>query len=276
MTRLSLLLPRLGPAGELADGSTLCQLADQVEGLGFTGLWTTDALARDYASPDPLVVLAGIAARTERLLLGSSIVQLPIRDPTLLANQVQTLALFAPGRIRIGVGAGSNRADFVATGTEFAERFNIFSERVEILRRHLDAAPVGGVVLSGLGVPRPQLFLGTWRNPASIARAASEFDGWIASVLKTDWRSLEESLATYREAGGTNAIAVNLVVDARLVGRTDWSSGATMRVSNDDAPEVIERLSHLGFQEVAIRIDGHSQAALGRLAEVSRTWLEGS
>ena len=106
--RLGLVLP--------PRASDLVAVAQEAERIGFDSLWVTDTLNRGAMRADPLVALGVAAAVTERVALGSCVVQAPLRPPFVLANQAGSVAALAGGRLTLGLGAGSTPGDFAAAG----------------------------------------------------------------------------------------------------------------------------------------------------------------
>jgi probable F420-dependent oxidoreductase len=119
----SFLLPELA-----ADhGVQVRAFARRAEELGFESLWITDHVVtaqRFYRVGwlDSLMTLAHVAAVTERVQLGTSILILPLRQPALLAKEVATLQTLSDGRYLFGVGTGWFGPEFAAAGVQKAER----------------------------------------------------------------------------------------------------------------------------------------------------------
>lgn len=107
-----------------ADPDELVDLAVRAERAGFDGffLWDHIVFADDGDGPDivdPWLVLAVIAARTERITIGTMITPVSRRRPWVLARQTATLDLLSGGRLVLGVGLGSPaKGDFEAFGDE--------------------------------------------------------------------------------------------------------------------------------------------------------------
>lgn len=87
-----------------------CRLA---EDLNFDSVWTTDHIAvnKQFSNPygsiyESLITLGYVAAKTERVKLGTSIIVLPMRNPILFAKQTATLDQLSDGRLILGLGAG--------------------------------------------------------------------------------------------------------------------------------------------------------------------------
>ncbi|KQS98368.1 hypothetical protein ASG23_11175 [Cellulomonas sp. Leaf395] len=77
---------------------------------------------------EPLVTLGYLAAVTERLRLGTSVLVAPLRDRFVIAKQVATLHQLSKGRMILGVGVGWNAQEFDAVGADYAHRSAITDE----------------------------------------------------------------------------------------------------------------------------------------------------
>jgi hypothetical protein len=96
------------------DATDLVDRAVAAEAAGWDGVFVSDSLPfADY--PDPWILLAGIAARTETIRLGTWVVPVPRRQPWQLAQEVATLDRLSDGRVVFGAGLG-NDDDYVAYG----------------------------------------------------------------------------------------------------------------------------------------------------------------
>ncbi|MFB8005872.1 TIGR03619 family F420-dependent LLM class oxidoreductase [Nocardia sp. NPDC056000] len=122
--------------------STLVELARQAEELGFAGIWLPDHLLppSDYGPVyggvyEPLTTLAYLAAATNRVVLGTSVLILPLREPILLAKQAATLAHVSGGRFILGVGTGWESYEFDAVGADFATRGAATTAALHLIRQ---------------------------------------------------------------------------------------------------------------------------------------------
>ena len=102
--------PRDRPLGRIVD------YARRIERRGFPGIWVTDSLGRGRPTLDPLVALGVLSAATERVELGTAVLQVSLRNPIELAHRVQSVQAVSGGRLRLGVGSGSTQADFDLLG----------------------------------------------------------------------------------------------------------------------------------------------------------------
>ncbi|MDQ3045767.1 MAG: LLM class flavin-dependent oxidoreductase [Chloroflexota bacterium] len=167
------------------------------EELGFDSLWVCDhftAAVDDAPLYEAWTTLAGMAAATSRIRLGTLVTCGTFRHPALLAKEIVTVDHLSAGRLEIGLGAGWWAEEHVRFGFPFGapiERFARFAETVEVLDLLLrgDPCDYNGeyVQLSGaraaptaLQVPRPPLMIAA-QSPRMLRLAARYADSWIAS-----------------------------------------------------------------------------------------------
>ncbi len=97
------------------------------------------------AEPSALVCLAGAAVTTERIRLGTLVLNNDLHHPVTLAQELATLDQLSGGRLEVGLGAGHSFTEYAAMGQPFdppAVRKERLAESVEILRALLDGGPV--------------------------------------------------------------------------------------------------------------------------------------
>jgi F420-dependent oxidoreductase-like protein len=118
-------------------------LARACEQHGLEGLFRSDHYQSVFdvsgrGSLDAWATLAGLAAVTERIRLGTMVSPATFRRPSILARMVATVDHISVGRVELGLGAGWNRAEHDAYGfpfPELAERMEILEEQLEIVHR---------------------------------------------------------------------------------------------------------------------------------------------
>ena len=81
----------LSPLPALAEPQTLGRQAVHFEQLGYHTLWTAQASGRGFMMTDPLLALATAAAVTDRIRLGTAVLQLPLYQPAALAHSIFSL-----------------------------------------------------------------------------------------------------------------------------------------------------------------------------------------
>lgn len=144
--RFGVVLPTY-PAGATIEG--VVRVAQAAEHLGFVSAWTTDHVILPleesgvYAEIlEPLMTLAYVAAVTERIRLGISVIVVPQRNGIVLAKELATLDHLCRGRLIVGVGAGWNADEFRMLGAadRFHQRGRFLDETLQVWR-HLWTTP---------------------------------------------------------------------------------------------------------------------------------------
>ncbi len=139
--KLGVLLPTRGllmTGDRPKDASSIIALAERAEEAGLDSVWVGDSLT---AKPrmEPITALAAVAARTQRVRLGTAVLLAALRHPVLLSHAVGTLDLIAGGRtvLAIGVGGAFNaeqQAEWAAAGVGTAGRASRLEELVRITK----------------------------------------------------------------------------------------------------------------------------------------------
>jgi probable F420-dependent oxidoreductase len=120
-----------------ADPVGFARLAEE---LGFDSVWVSDHVLPTAATSqfgrniEAMSVLAAIAAVTNRVRIGTSVIVVPLREPVLLAKQVATIDLISGGRLTFGVGAGWVEGEFANLGVDFRTRGARTDEFIRLLR----------------------------------------------------------------------------------------------------------------------------------------------
>lgn len=113
--------------------------ADEVpalEALGIDSLWVGGHVASRNPTPEAMVQLARLAALSNRVTIGTSILLLPLYPPAIVAKQIADLDQYSGGRISLGVGVGGEyEQEFRACGVPIGERGKRTDEAIPLLRR---------------------------------------------------------------------------------------------------------------------------------------------
>jgi probable F420-dependent oxidoreductase len=185
----------LANIGSYSDPRVAVDLAIEAEKCGWEGLFVWDHLAFVWGPPaaDPWVTLAAVAARTERIRIGTAVTPPARRRPHVLAHQVATLDVLSGGRVIFAAGLGGSPSEFGKFGepTDPRLRAELLDEGLELLRafwageevRHHGAHyTVDGVTLAPTPVQeRVPIWIGGNRAPS--LRRASRWDGWVADSV---------------------------------------------------------------------------------------------
>ena len=158
---------------------------------GWDSLWLSDIATG--AGVAPLPMLAAVAARTERLKLGTSVLNAPPRNPLLLAKELATVDVISRGRLFPAFGIGqANELELAALGLARDERGARLEECLHVIRElwrgdavtfHGRFTTLDGVTLSPRPTrPRIEPWLGG-STPAAVRRVGRIADGWLASQV---------------------------------------------------------------------------------------------
>ncbi len=135
------------PGQRAEHGAQIRRFATRAEELGFDSLFITDHLltaTRFYrvSWTEPMITLAHVAAVTERVMLGTSVLVLPTRQPVVLAKEIATLQHLSGGRFIYGVGTGWYPPEFESTGGTRQQRGARTDEVLEASMQLLKGAHV--------------------------------------------------------------------------------------------------------------------------------------
>ena len=194
----------------------ILELGDKAEEVGLDSVWIGDSL---LAKPrhEPLSLIAAIAARTEKIKMGTAVLLPMLRNPVLLAHQAATIDQISHGRLILGIGAARDvpaiRNEFMAAGVPFEKRIGTMLEGMRLCRALWAGGPVdweGRWTVKGAELaPEPFTPGGPaiWSGggvPAALKRAAVNFDGWFPSGPGTgkEWTASWARLKDYAKEAG--------------------------------------------------------------------------
>ncbi len=209
--------------------------------MGFDAALTTEHKYSEEYFGSPLHLSYAIAARTERVRVGTSIAIAPCYNPVELAQDAAMLDQVSGGRLFLGLGAGYVPEDFTAVGVPFEERAQRFDETVRILRQAWTQERFSfadsvyrfddvSVIPKPRQQPSPGIHLGAW-TPAGLRRAGRLGDGWISNALMSldTMRDMAESYrAAARQAGRSSRVtAIRFCWPAPSRAQAEADFGAT-------------------------------------------------
>jgi F420-dependent oxidoreductase-like protein len=172
---------------EASAGRDAVEFAVEAERLGLDVCWVAEAWGADAPSP-----LGYLAARTERMLLGSGVIQVGTRSPVTIAQTAMTLAHLSGGRFLLGLGVSGPQVMEGLHGIPFGHPLGRMRETVEIVRRVFSGEklsfagthyqiPLGAkpmrVALPPVSVP---VYLATL-SPRMLALTGEIADGWLGT-----------------------------------------------------------------------------------------------
>jgi luciferase-type oxidoreductase len=168
------------------------QMAQRAEALGFGALWMRDIPFYDPSYGDvaqifePMVYIGYLAAATQRIVLGTTGIVLPTREPMYLAKQAASLDQLTGGRLVLGLSSGDRHSDYPMLGIDFDSRgeryrdaFAVFRTLTEQRFPKFRSERFGGSSGELDLVPRPPF----GRVPAIAVGQAQQSIEWLAQNL---------------------------------------------------------------------------------------------
>lgn len=297
--KLGLGLPTSGVGASVAQ---IVGAAEEAERIGLDSIWTFERLmspvdgAIGIGSPDPvpipddyksvyepLEILAYVAARTSTITLGTSVIDLLLHSPIVLARRLTTLDQLCGGRLLAGVGVGWMVAEFEAAGVPTARRGARLEEHLAAMRAVWGPDPVAhdgefySITPSWIG-PKPVrpdgvAVLAGSLAPVAIERAGRLGVGW--NPIMMTWEMFENGVATFRGAAakaGHDPAALPIVV--RVNGELTASpvdDRAPLTGSVEQVLEDLARVARSGVDHVLWGPGADVEERLGVMAELRRS-----
>jgi probable F420-dependent oxidoreductase len=241
--RLGFNLPQFGQS---AGPEGLVAVARRAEQIGYDSIWVIERLlypaqpqapypaTSDGSLPlpyrrslDPLAVLAYIAARTDRVRIGSTVINLPYYNPVLLARNLATIDVVSGGRLNVGFGLGWSPDEFEAVGVPMSDRGRRAEEALKLMEAVWSENPVefkgryfrlpkSYIDLKPVQKPRPPIYMAAF-TPGAMRRVARLADGWNPSGVPVG--AMQEMFTAIRRMAaeaGRDADAIQLIVTANV------------------------------------------------------------
>jgi probable F420-dependent oxidoreductase len=166
--------------------------------LGFADIWVSEHIIlprtqfpRALPFYEPVLTLTWVAAVTERVKLGTSVLALPMRHPIPLAKELATLQNLSDGRPILGAGVGWLAPEFAALGAPFRERGRRMDEGIALMRAVWTQDPVTfptqyipAEITDMTMTPLPIVPIPLWiggNSDAALRRTIRLADGWHGS-----------------------------------------------------------------------------------------------
>lgn len=207
--KIGLVLPQ---AGQQATRENVIQMAKNAESEGFDSLWVFERLlwpinpktpyvaTPDGSLPieyqimlDPLETLTYVAANTNKIALGTSVIDMLFHNPVILARRLATLDILSEGRSIAGFGIGWSKDEYQASNIPFQNRGKRADEFVQVLNRiwtddvvefkgKYYSIPASKIGPKPIQKPHPPVYLGGF-SPNTFSRIVNyDTNGWLAVV----------------------------------------------------------------------------------------------
>jgi alkanesulfonate monooxygenase SsuD/methylene tetrahydromethanopterin reductase-like flavin-dependent oxidoreductase (luciferase family) len=210
----------MGFDGNQPTKQQVISLAQYAEALGYDSLSVNDHIVFHTSWLDAISTLSAVAASTIRILVGTSILNIVVRNPVVCAKALAAIDILSSGRLLAGVGPGSYHGDYDACGIGFNERWPRFSEALQVLIILLsndnsslafnykgNYYTLKNTLLMPKPVqkPHPPIYVGSWGSDAGLKRLAKYSNGWMASAYNITPAKFKEKwnfLLAYRKSLG--------------------------------------------------------------------------
>lgn len=237
------------------------------------------------------VILSAIAARTSRILLGTSVTVLSTQDPVRVFHQFSTLNAISGGRATLTVGRASTTDSFPLFGFDLRDYDELFEEKLELWMQLLDGGPItwdgtsrpsldGQTLHPRLETPLPT-WVGVGGSPQSVIRAARHGLPLLLAIIGGNparfgghvelyFRALEQ-FGRPRLPVGQHAIGLVAETDdaARDAFWPVWRA-ATERMAAERGWHTATEESFINEVEHGALMVGSPQTVAGRIAESVR------
>ena len=218
----------LPQAGQQATRENVVRMAQNAEKEGFDSLWVFERLlwpinpqtpypgTPDGSLPiesqnvfDPLETLTYVAAHTDRITLGTSVIDMLFHNPLILARRFATLDVLSEGRSICGLGIGWSKDEYQVSNIPFKERGKRADEFIQTLKRiwtddvvefkgkfyNIPASKIGPKPVQQPHLP---IYLGGV-GPNTYSRIVNfDADGWLG-IIAGPLEYLENSLKTIKD-----------------------------------------------------------------------------
>ena len=279
----------------IEDPQVLFALGTKAEELGYDSLWTSEHVFNvsyvgtrlgDAPYYDSLLSLTHLAAITNTIRLGTSVLVLPYHHPVTLAKQLATLDVFSGGRLDIGVGAGVIEDEFRALDADFAQRGSVTDESIQAMKalwtqdlpefrgQHYNFS---GMVFSPkpLQSPYPPIYVGGDSRPA-VRRAAREADVWHPTSigpedLRLGSRYLHEQAHLLGRDPDRIGISVRLDLDFPVLGGPRTAPRQPRPALSGSVEEVVAQVQayeDVGVDHLLLATNSRDASIIGETIEM--------
>jgi probable F420-dependent oxidoreductase len=297
--KAGILLPQ---TGELATSENVLRIAREAEREGLDSVWVFERLLWpvkpqtpyggvpnapipvEYQSVlDPLDTLTYVAGNTERISLGTSIIDMFFHNPVTLARRFATLDVLSGGRVIAGLGIGWSKDEYDAAGVPFRQKGARADEYLQVLKRiwtddvvefkgqfyNIPASKIGPKPVQK---PHPPILLGAY-SPQTFPRIVNYADGWIPIAGFVPLEQQEQAINTLRETArkankNPSDIRIVVLTYPNLLDASSNSSSDSQRMpmtgTIDQIGSDVERIKAIGAEHI---IFGYAFSPIGKDAK---------
>jgi probable F420-dependent oxidoreductase len=270
---------RLPQTGKNAKLENIMSLAKEADEKGFDSLWVLERLlwpispqpGENFPSDwqevlEPLELLTFVAAITDRIQLGTSVIDIFFHNPVILAKRFSTLDLLSGGRAIAGLGIGWSKDEFLASNIPMEKLGKRADEYIRLLKSiwsdeiiefygEFYNVPPSKIGPKPIQKPSLPIYLGG-SNPNTFSRMAKYANGWIGVVrnnldqLKITLSLLNQKVLEAEKNPNDFEIILIIYPNVRQFSQKENRipfSGSIEQVGND-----IERLKEMNVEHVIL------------------------
>ena len=293
--KVGLFLPHVG---EHVTAENILYIATEAEKEGIDSVWVLDRLLWPIkpqtpyvASPDgslpvvyqnvldPLTTLTYVAAVTERISLGTSIIDMFFQNPVVLSKRITAVDILSDGRALIGLGIGWSKDEFEVSGIPYKDRGTRADEYLQVLKKiwtddvvefkgrfyNIPASKIGPKPVQK---PHPPILLGGF-SPKTFSRIVNYANGWIGVAGFGPLEQLEQVINGLKESArkadkDPSKVSIYMVSYPNVSESASSSSNQTRTPMTGTIEQIgsdIEQIKAMGTDHI---IFGHLFSSVGR------------
>ncbi len=294
--KVGIVLPQ---TGESATSENVLYIGKEAENEGLDSVWVFDRLLWplkpqtpyggvpnapipvEYQNIlDPLETLTYLAANTDRISLGTSIIDILFQNPVVLARRFATLDILSGGRVIAGLAIGWSKDEYDASGIPYRHRGARADEYMQVLKRiwtddvvefkgqfyNIPASKIGPKPVQK---PHPPILLGGY-TPKTFPRIVNYADGWIPIAGFVPLEQQEQAINGLRESArksnkDPSNIRIFVLSYPNMLDSSSTSSPNQQRSpltgTIDQIGSDVERIKAMGAEHI---IFGYAFSPIGR------------
>ena len=292
--KVGLFLPHVG---EHITTENILYIATEAEKEGIDSVWVLDRLLWPInpqtpyvASPDgslpivyqnvldPLTTLTYVAAVTERISLGTSIIDMFFQNPVVLSKRITTLDILSDGRAITGLGIGWSKDEFEVSGIPYKNKGTRADEYLQVLKKiwtddvvefkgQFYNIPSSKIGPKPVQEPHPPILLGGF-TPRTFPRIVNYANGWIGVAGFGPLEQLEQAINGLKESARKadkepSKVSIYMVSYPNILESAPSSNQDRMPMTGtiEEIGSDIEHIKAMGTDHI---IFGHLFSSLGR------------
>jgi probable F420-dependent oxidoreductase len=292
--KVGLFLPHVG---EHITTENILYIATEAEKEGIDSVWVLDRLLWPInpqtpyvASPDgslpmvyqnvldPLTTLTYVAAVTERISLGTSVIDMFFQNPVVLSKRITALDILSDGRAITGLGIGWSKDEFEVSGIPYKNRGTRADEYLQVLKKiwaddvvefkgqfyYIPSSKIGPKPVQK---PHPPVLLGGF-TPRTFSRIVNYANGWIGVAGFGPLEQLEQAINGLKESARKadkepSKVSIYMVSYPNILESAPSSNQDRMPMTGtiEEIGSDIEHIKAMGTDHI---IFGHLFSSLGR------------